>query len=79
LAHASVPHLQGDAADAARFASRQTSRAEPASRAQLTRLIAPRRSNLLLRIARSKAKGKGVAIEVLHHLDDALWHTLRFD
>ena len=29
--------------------------------------------------ARSRSKNKGIAIELLHHLDDALWHIPRFD
>jgi predicted ribosome-associated RNA-binding protein Tma20 len=28
---------------------------------------------------RSKSKNKGIAIETLHHLDDALWHIKSFD
>ena len=35
---------------------------------------APARASLC-----SRSKNKGIAIELLHHLDDALWHIPRFD
>jgi malignant T-cell-amplified sequence len=33
---------------------------------------------LAMSTADIRAKGKGIGIEVLHHLDDQLWHVLTF-